>query len=324
MKNKLISLFSTACLLSIVGPQPALAQEAPQVRIEPSASYLFAERADGPLWLDVYAPAKGTENEGLPTVLYVFGGGFKTGSRDNVYLMPFFKRLTDSGYRVVSIDYRLGLKDVTKMGIAQRDLLKKAIDMAVEDLFSATVFLCNNAGVTGVDPANIVLCGSSAGAITILQADWERCNGGALASVLPKDFSYAGLVSFSGAVYSDRGKVAYRNAAPAPTVLFHGIDDKIVTYKKIALFNLCFGGSDCLYPVLLKSGVPCAIYRFAGIGHEVAASMMRNFPLMDRFIRANVCGGGVFCEDATITDSTIKPWEIKSLDELYSPSAPSL
>lgn len=292
--------------------------------IRPSASFLFAERGEAQLWLDIYAPAPGTESRNLPTVLYVFGGGFKTGSRDHPWLMPFFQQLTLGGYRVVSIDYRLGLKEVKKMGIAQRDLLKKAIDMAVEDLFSATTFLVNNAEATGVDPANIVLCGSSAGAITVLQADWERCNGGALASVLPKDFAYAGVVSFSGAVYSNQGKIAYRSAAPAPTVLFHGIDDKIVTYKKISFFKLCFGGSDCLFPVLEKCGVPCAIYRFRGIGHEVAGSMERNFPLMDRFIRANIVEKKAFTEDATLTDSAIEPWKIKSLDDIYGNPDPQL
>ena len=284
----------------------------------PSASFLFAERDSQQLWLDIYAPAPGTESAQLPTVLYVFGGGFKTGSRDNAYLMPFFKQLTDGGYRVVAIDYRLGLKEVTRMGIAQRKLLKKAIDMAVEDLFDATLFLMNNTEATGVDPANIVLCGSSAGAITVLQADWERCNGGALASVLPKDFAYAGVVSFSGAIYSDRGALRYRNAAPAPTALFHGIDDKIVTYKKISFLNLCFGGSSCLFPVLEKCGVPCAIYRFRGIGHEVAGSMERNFPLMDRFIRTNIVQKKAFTEDATLTDSAIEPWQLKSLDDIYA------
>lgn len=288
--------------------------------ITPTASFLFAERGADQLWMDVYAPAKGTAGLNLPTVLFVFGGGFKTGTRDQGYLLPFYKQLSDAGYRVVAIDYRLGLKEVTKMGIGQRDLLKKAIDMAVEDLFSATSFLLANPDATGVDPKNIVLCGSSAGAITVLQADWERCNGGALAAGMPKDFAFAGVVAFSGAVYSDRGAVRYRNAAPAPTMLLHGIDDKIVPYKKISFFNLCFAGSHCLFQVLEKSGVPCAIYRFKDIGHEVAASMAHNFPLMDRFLRANVVEKKVLVEDATMTDKAIEPWSLKSLDDIYANS----
>lgn len=317
MKRLLMMMLSASLLLA---PQPSEAEPI----LRPSSSFLFAERGSEQLWLDIYAPAPEKSADHLPTVLYVFGGGFKTGSRDHEYLMPFFRQLVDSGYRVVAIDYRLGLKEVKKMGIAQRDLLKKAIDMAVEDLFSATVFLLENAAETGVDPNKIVLCGSSAGAITVLQADWERCNGGALASVLPKDFAYAGVISFSGAVYSTQGKPGYRKAAPAPTALFHGIDDKIVTYKKISFFKLCFAGSDALFPALEKSGVPCAIYRFRNIGHEVAGSMERNFPLMDRFIRANVAGEKGFVEDATLTDSAIEPWNLKSLDDIYANPDPKL
>lgn len=318
MKRLLMSLFS-ACMIAV-----SLPAEAEPV-LKPTSSFLFAEREDGQLWMDIYAPARGTEKLKLPTVLYVFGGGFKTGSRDHEYLMPFFTQLTGSGYRVVAIDYRLGLKDVKKMGIAQRELLKKAIDMAVEDLYAATAFLLANPQATGVDPAKIVLCGSSAGAITVLQADWERCNGGAVAAALPADFAFAGVVSFSGAIYSKQGKPRYRQASPAPTLLFHGIDDKIVTYKKISFFNLCFAGSDTLFPILEKTGVPCAIYRFKGIGHEVAGSMERNYSLMDRFIRANVAGEKPFVEDATVTDSAIEPWvNLKSLDDIYAPADPKL
>ena len=47
-------------------------------------------------------------------------------------------------------------------------LLDKAIHLAVEDLFSATSYLIEHQEELGIAPSNIVVAGSSAGAITSL------------------------------------------------------------------------------------------------------------------------------------------------------------
>ena len=60
--------------------------------------------------------------------------------------------MTDNGYRVIAIDYRLGLKGTRSVGIAQVDLLDNAIHIAVEDLFSATNYIIENAECLNVDP----------------------------------------------------------------------------------------------------------------------------------------------------------------------------
>ena len=62
MKRLLMSLFS-ACM--IAASLPAEAEPA----LKPTSSFLFAEREDGQLWMDIYAPARGTEKLNLPTVL---------------------------------------------------------------------------------------------------------------------------------------------------------------------------------------------------------------------------------------------------------------
>ena len=77
-------------------------------------------------------------------MIFVFGGGFAGGVRDNKQYIPYFEFLNDNGYDVVSIDYRLGLKDVkgaTDMSVREMvTLFNRAVTMAVEDLFSATRF----------------------------------------------------------------------------------------------------------------------------------------------------------------------------------------
>jgi hypothetical protein len=112
--------------------------------------------------------------------------------------------------------------------------------MGVEDLYSATNFLNDNAKELGIDPSALVIAGSSAGAIIAMQAEYEICNGTSWTKVLPKGFRYAGVMSFSGAILSREGKVDYKVYSPAPTLMLHGTSDELVPYSQIAFFNLGF------------------------------------------------------------------------------------
>ena len=64
-----------------------------------------------------------------------------------------------------------------------------AVDMAVEDLYDATSFIVGQARAWGLDPSAVVASGSSAGAITVLQGEYERCTGSALSRRLPEGYN---------------------------------------------------------------------------------------------------------------------------------------
>ena len=198
MKRILILLASIA-----IG---TMAADAQNNLILPDGTYLYHKQDTCDLFMDVYDPADGSEETymGLkkPAVIFMFGGGFIRGTRDDESYNSWFRMMTENGYRVISIDYRLGLKGSSKVGIAQVNVLDNAIHMAVEDLFAATNFIIENADQLGVDPSNIVISGSSAGAISVMQAEYEIANGSKWASVLPEGFNYAGVMSFSGAILS--------------------------------------------------------------------------------------------------------------------------
>ena len=116
--------------------------------LEPDGTYLYERSDTCDLFLDVYNPAKGSETTLMgkekPAVIFMFGGGFIGGTRDDADYHRWFRLMTENGYRVISIDYRLGLKGSDKVGVAQVNVLDKAIHMAVEDLFSATNFIIEN------------------------------------------------------------------------------------------------------------------------------------------------------------------------------------
>ncbi len=283
------TLFYAAAMLiaAMAAPQANAAENI----LAPDGTYMFVSRDTCDLYLDVYnpAPSSRTSLDGLekPTVIFMFGGGFIHGTRDDKGYNNWFRMLTENGYRVISIDYRLGLKGSTKVGVAQANALDNAIHMAVEDLFSATSFIVENADQFGVDPENIVISGSSAGAITVMQAEYEVCNRTSWAKALPEGFRYAGVMSFSGAVFSRKGKVRYE-LTPAPTLIMHGTGDSLVPYKQIRFFNLGFFGGGKLLERFEKFGYNYNMYHFIDYGHEIANSMENTLDLQIKFLETNV------------------------------------
>lgn len=289
--------------------------------IESDGTYMFEKRDTCDLFLDVYNPAKGSKTtlggKKKPTILFMFGGGFIRGTRDDASYNKWFKQLTQNGYRVISIDYRLGLKGSNKVGIAQVNVLDKAIHMAVEDLFSATSFIVDNADVLGVDPTNIVISGSSAGAITVMQAEYEVCNKTSWTQTLPEGFRYAGVMSFAGAILSRKGEVKYE-LTPAATLMLHGTADNLVNYKQIKFFNLGFFGGGKLVKRFEKFGYNFNMYHFLGYGHEIAGSMDSTLDLQIKFLETNVMDGKKRIVEAWIDDPDVyKGAGVQSRKELY-------
>ena len=81
---------------------------------------------------------------------------------------------------------------------AEHGTADNAVNIAVEDLFSATLFVLENAEQWQIDTEKIITSGSSAGAISVLQAENAICNRTSSAAVLPQGFNYAGVISYAG------------------------------------------------------------------------------------------------------------------------------
>ena len=312
MTKKIITT-SIACLIGFC----AIAQD----YISPAATYLYGKRDTCDLFLDIYYPAEGSitqiDGKEKPTVVFMFGGGFITGERDNQSYNKWFRQLTDNGYGVVSIDYRLGLKGANKVGVAQANLLDKAIHMAVEDLFSATNFLIENESELHINPNNLVISGSSAGAISVMQAEYEIANQTSWAKALPDGFNYAGVMSFAGAIFSHEGKVDFKTT-PCPVMMLHGTADAIVPYTQIAIFNLGFFGGGKLVARFKKYDLNYNMYHFTDYGHEIASSMDTTLDLQIKFMENNVIKGKKRIVETWISDPDVfKGSSLKSRKDIY-------
>ena len=258
----------------------------------------FVER-DSTLYLDFYQLEGDTEVK--PLVIFIFGGGFAAGHRDAPFYNSYFRNLVQNGLKVASIDYRLGLRGIyDQVGIFNTRPLKDAIDMAVEDLYQATAFLASRAGELQIDPARILVSGSSAGAITSLHGDWYNQNRHELVRILPAGFQYAGVVAFAGAIFSYQGKPRYDHA-PAPTLFFHGSEDHVVPYNKRRLLNKGFFGSNYLARQFARNNYLFHYFRQMGAGHEMAVNPMHErFAEILYFIRTSALGESGYQEETTL------------------------
>lgn len=269
-----------------------------QCQIVPDETYLYAKKDTCDLFLDIYEPAgniAGDDCVSKPTVIFMFGGGFANGSRDSGRYREWFSSMASEGFRIVSIDYRLGLKDMGNIGPKQAVQLEKAVRLAVEDLFSATSFLIQNSETLGIDPDKIVACGSSAGAVAVMQGEYEICRRSACTDLLPEGFNYAGTISFAGGVISGNGKLEY-GGKPCPALIFHGTDDKAVPYRQLKAGRKVFYGGSRIAAKYRKSGFGYVMYHYEGLGHEVSEYMSRTTDPQNGFLRA-VASGEKICPD---------------------------
>ena len=229
------------------------------------------------LRLDRYETAPAADGARRPCLLFVFGGGFVNGSRDDARYVPFFEYYARQGYVVVSIDYRLGLKLARANGPLDAERFAEAfaatLSMATNDLFDATAHVLTQAEAWGIDPERIVTCGSSAGAITVLMGEYALCNAHPATRRLPAGFRYAGVVSFAGAIFDTQERMRWATR-PAPMLLFHGDADRNVPYDALYAMGAGFFGSKHIAGELRRMGPPYMFYSAENTDHSMALTPM--------------------------------------------------
>jgi acetyl esterase/lipase len=136
----LLSLWLIPVSSATMLPATVLAIEA--IRIDNAIP--FAAVGDTTLRLDLYRP-KAIEGVQFPIVIWVHGGAWRAGSRDN---MPL-RRLVERGIAVASVDYRLS--PVAKF------------PAQVHDIKAAIRFLRSKAKSYDLDPRRFAVAGASAG-----------------------------------------------------------------------------------------------------------------------------------------------------------------
>ncbi len=235
------------------------------------------------LKMDIYLPKNDTESY-RPLIMFIHGGAFYFGSKNDLSIMEWCKHYASMGYVTASINYRIGfqpsLTDIERAGYR-----------AVQDAHAAMRYLVNSKEIYGIDTSMMFVGGSSAGAITSLNlgymtektrpsTTYKKGNNRDLGPIetsgndLKASFSLKGIVDMWGAV-STLNVLKSNNI---PIIAFHGNADKIVPYDydypfsgakslKKVLFNKMYGSS-CIVEEAPKYGIQAELHTFDGWDHS--------------------------------------------------------
>jgi acetyl esterase/lipase len=219
--------------------------------------------------LDLYLPEKA--DGPLPVIVWVHGGGWLAGSKENPPALPFVSR----GYAVVSINYRLSQH--------------APYPAQIEDCKAAIRWLRANAKTYNLDPNHIGVWGASAGghlvallgttgSVKELEGKGGNLDQSSRVQAVVDFFGPTDLTKMGGShdrpdspeakliggpVQENKEKAAkanpitYAGKDAAPFLILHGDKDNTVPYSQ----------SELLVDALKKAGVEVTLKKIEGAGH---------------------------------------------------------
>ena len=137
-----------------------------------------------------YWPAQ-SGNKRAPLVLFVHGGGWKRGNKDNASGPWKAPHYTQAGYAYASINYRL--------------VPAATVEQQAADVAASLRYLIDNAARLGFDPSRIVIMGHSAGAhlVALVGTDEQYLKGVGLSFT-----NLDGVLPIDGAAYDVPRQIA--------------------------------------------------------------------------------------------------------------------
>lgn len=228
--------------------------------------------------LDLYLPAQG---ENRPLIIWVHGGAFRMGSKENIEHNHLLFTCMEDGYAVASINYRLSQHAI--------------FPAQIEDCKAAVRWLRAHAAEYKLDPARFAAWGPSAGGHLVamlgttghttgfdvgehlnvssrvqavvdyfgptdfLQMDAQRLPDGMIhdAPDSPESELVGGPIQENPAKVAQANPITYVTAAAPPFLVIHGDQDPLVPH----------GQSVLLVEALQKADVNVTFYTVAGAGH---------------------------------------------------------
>jgi len=139
------SVYSTYLKEKKRRPDITIAQPLAKGDFKTKRNIIYAHTPTGNLLLDVIYPGKFSKS--LPAILFVFGGGWRSGNRSQN--IPLAQKMAQNGYVSITVDYRLSTH--------------AKFPAAVYDLKNAIRWIKANANKLNIDTNKIAITGFSAG-----------------------------------------------------------------------------------------------------------------------------------------------------------------
>ncbi len=264
------STFFIASLLALAPMGLAMAQRpAPAVAV---AAQGMAYGSDPKQTLDFWTSARAD----APLVIFVHGGGWRRGDKDNATGRAKISHFHDAGYAFASINYRL--------------VPQATVEQEAQDVADALAYLIARADKLGFDKRRIVLMGHSAGAhlVALVGTDMRYFKKARLAPD-----SVRGIVALDGAAYDvarQKSEVGtfmgrlYDNAFGSDPQRQVALSPTLQAAKPNAPAFLILHvdradgkeQSEALAAALRKAGTPAEVHAFEGKGLRGHAAINRD------------------------------------------------
>lgn len=225
------------------------------------------------LLLDLYSPGKIDTATKRPLMIFIHGGGFQSNTKSGAYPNLICNGLAQRGYMVATINYRLGIaKTKTNNDYAE------AMYRAVQDAKAAVRYFRRYASKYRIDPDQIFVMGSSAGAKTAMHLaylDQDEVPVGVNTQVLGDLEGNSGNPGYSSkvsAVVNCWGAMIdyqWIKKGDAPLFCISGTADKTVPYDSSYNYHGFKYGSTILYHRALQQGIATGLRLFYGAGHTL-------------------------------------------------------
>ncbi len=210
------------------------------------------------LKLHVFEPENFKASDSRPAIVFFFGGGWETGHPKQFFQQA--RAFADQGMVAFSADYRVKSRNQTTPF------------EAVKDAKSAVRWIRAHAAELGVDPDRIVASGGSAGGhiagcTGVIKGCEEDSDDPSVSSrpnlmilynpVLDTTDKGFGAERFPADKQTDLSLPHQVHPGIAPTLLFHGTDDKTVPFENAERFDR----------LMQAAGNECVLVPFEGKGH---------------------------------------------------------
>lgn len=235
------------------------------------------------LYMDIYLP-KGDTLQKRPLIMFIHGGGFFIGDKQDNPIVLWCKHFARMGYVVASINYRMGFRP-------SKRAIERCGYRAAQDAHAAMRFLVHNKDKYRINTDYLFAAGSSAGGITTLNLAFMRNKNRPEATQgnlfthslgdietsgndLKETFRIRCIANMWGSVHD----ISMIDNAKVSIISFHGNADQVVPYGydvpfqdlKIPVGDLFFNkmyGSKPIHERARKLGYRQALHTFEGCGH---------------------------------------------------------
>ncbi len=221
--------------------------------------------------MDIYEP-EGDTLTNRPVIVFVHTGSFFSGHNELDDVVDLATSAAKRGYVAVSINYRLGLNALSTYSA------ERALYRAVQDGGAAIRYLREYSEEFGINPNNIFMWGTSAGAFVAIHLSYldfddrpESTYGGGLDPDLGcpvcevneyvQDPRPNAIVSCWGAI-GDLDWIDSTDTVPA--IMFHGTADPVVPFNSGLPFTL-----NIFFPIVYGSNLMGDKFTESGINHEL-------------------------------------------------------